>query len=62
MKLIQYILDRLSENSTWRGIILLLTAIGINLNPDQSAAITGAGLSVVGLINVFRKEGPKEQK
>jgi hypothetical protein len=62
MKLIEYILARLAENSTWRGIILLLTALGINLNPDQSGAIIGSGLSLVGLINVFRKDKIKEQR
>lgn len=61
MKFIEYVLARLSENSTWQGIILLLTGIGINIDPDQSTAIIGAGLSLVGLINVFRKEKSKEQ-
>jgi hypothetical protein len=55
MDAINYILDRLTENSTWRGIILLATAIGLKLDPDQQAAILAAGLALVGAINVFRK-------
>jgi hypothetical protein len=57
--MIDYILDRLSESSTWRGITLLATATGIVLSPEQVAAISAAGLALVGAINVFRKEGRK---
>lgn len=46
--------DRLGENSTWRGITLLLTVLGCKLNPDQQSSILAAGLAIVGLINVFR--------
>ena len=53
--LLEYILDRLSENSTWRGLLLLATSVGIAIEPSQAAAITAAGLGVIGLINVFRK-------
>ena len=55
MKALSYILDRLGENSTWRGIILLLTAVGVNLSPDMQGQIVTAGLSLVGMINVLRK-------
>jgi hypothetical protein len=57
--MIDYILDRLSESSTWRGITLLATAAGMGLSPEQAGAICTAGLAVVGMINVFRKEGKK---
>lgn len=50
------ILKRLSEQSTWRGIILLLTAFGIQMEPELQGHIMAGGLSLVGLINVFRKE------
>lgn len=55
MKL-QYILDRLKEQSTWRGIILIATAIGAKVEPDQAEAIIASGIAIVGLINVFRRE------
>lgn len=51
-----WILDRLSENSTWRGIILVLTAAGVQIAPDLANAIIATGLSVVGLINILRKQ------
>lgn len=55
MKIIETILERLSENSTWRGLILLATAFGLKLDPEMQTQILAAGLSLVGLINVIRK-------
>lgn len=50
------ILNYLSQQSTWKGLIGIATAGGIALSPDESAAIIAAGLALVGLINVFRNE------
>jgi hypothetical protein len=55
MKALLYILDRLAENSTWRGLILVGTAIGLKVEPEHQEAIVAAGLSLVGVINIFRK-------
>jgi hypothetical protein len=55
MKIVDIILTRLSENSTWRGIILVATALGVKLEPEMTDAILAAGLGLVGLINVLRK-------
>jgi len=49
------IVERLGENSTWRGFIFLATALGVHLEPELQGQIIAAGLSVVGLINVIRK-------
>lgn len=55
-----WILDRLSENSTWRGIVLILTATGIFVNnPNLPEAISAFGFATVGLINVIRKGSAK---
>jgi hypothetical protein len=50
-----FILERLTENSTWRGLVLIATALGVQFDPTQTNAIVTAGLALVGLINVFRK-------
>jgi hypothetical protein len=55
MKLINIALDRLSENSTWRGLILVATALGVKLDPELQNQILAAGLGLVGIINVLRK-------
>jgi hypothetical protein len=48
-----YLLDRLKEASTWRGITLLLTAIGVPLAPGVADMIISAGLAVAGLIGAL---------
>jgi hypothetical protein len=55
MKIVNVILERLSENSTWRGLLLIATAVGVKLNPELQNQIITTGLSAVGLINVIRK-------
>jgi hypothetical protein len=55
MNVINVLLGKLSENSTWRGLILIATAVGLKLDPEQANAIIAAGLAVVGLVNVLRK-------
>ena len=47
-----YILARAKEPSTWRGFILLLTAIGVPIAPAMADAIVSAGLAIAGLIGV----------
>jgi hypothetical protein len=45
-----YVLERMKEPSTWRGLVLLLTALGVPLAPGVSDAIIAAGLGLAGLI------------
>ena len=54
-----YVLARLGEPSTYRGIFALLTALGIALKPEQAAAITSVGLALIGAVNVFKKDAVK---
>lgn len=53
-----WLIARLSENSTWRGILMTATGLGIYIEPSKAAAITAGGLAAVGLINVFRQGAP----
>jgi hypothetical protein len=55
MKALFFVLDRLSENSTWRGLILVAVALGVKLEPELQNQIIAAGLGLVGTINIFRK-------
>jgi hypothetical protein len=52
--IINTILERLTDNSTWRGFILLATAAGLRLEPELQNQIIASGLALVGLINVIR--------
>lgn len=51
------IIRLLKEGSTWRGVVLLLTAIGVQIKPDLQAAIISLGLSVAGLLGVIVPDG-----
>jgi hypothetical protein len=50
-----YVLNQLSQSSTWRGLILIAGALGWQLSETHNEAIVAAALGLVGLINVFRK-------
>ena len=50
-----YIVARLSEPSTWRGIIYLLIAAGVKIDPTQIDSIVAVGLSLAGMIAVVSK-------
>ena len=55
MNIIEIILHKLGENSTWRGIILVSTALGVNIDPELQNHILAAGLGLIGIINIVRK-------
>ena len=45
-----YVLERLKEPSTWRGIVLLLTAAGVPMAPGVADLVVAVGLAVAGMI------------
>ena len=47
-----YIIARAKEPSTWRGLFLLLTAIGIPVAPQMADAIITIGLALAGAMGV----------
>lgn len=62
-KLLGYILDRLGENSTWRGIFGIVAASGIYEISDATAAkVTAAALLVISAINIFRQGAPTKSE
>lgn len=50
------IVNKLTEPSTIRGIIALLGAVGITVQPEYHEHIVAAVLALIGIINVWRKE------
>lgn len=54
-----WMLRRLREPSTWRGLIWLATVAGLSLRPDQAEAIVTAGMALAGLLGVFLADDPK---
>jgi len=54
--ILQYILDRAKEPSTWKGLAVVATSTGIAITPDQMNAVISIGLAVAGFIDVITKE------
>lgn len=61
-EMIEYLLQRLNEPSTWRGIIVILTGLGVALDPSQIEAIVATGLTIAGLIGAFTKDKIEPKK
>lgn len=54
--MLQFILERGKEASTWRGLVAIVTAAGVSLSPELSEAIVALGLAVIGILGVFTKD------
>lgn len=48
-----FIIARGKEASTWRGLVALVTAVGITLSPEQGEAIVAFGLAIIGVLGAF---------
>lgn len=53
--LFKWVIERLSEASTWQGIVVIATSAGARIEPELALQIATAGASVFGLINVIKK-------
>ena len=45
-----YVVARLKEASTWRGLIFIATAFGLQLAPAMQEAIVTAGIGLAGVV------------
>ena len=52
-----YLIEKLKEPSTWKGLVWLVTAFGVALSPDEKEAIAALGMALAGLIGVFVEKG-----
>lgn len=50
---LRYVVGRGRERSTWLGVISVLSALGVALNPDAIEAIVSVGMSVAGAIAIL---------
>jgi hypothetical protein len=56
MKIVEIIIARLKEKSTWAGLATIAALVGLKVDPSQLGAISTAVIGVIGLYEVFRKE------
>jgi hypothetical protein len=54
--MIEIILNRLKEKSTWAGLATIVALVGLKVSPDQLGAVSTAAIALIGLFEVFRKE------
>lgn len=52
----QYLINRMSERSTWRGLIFVLSALGVSIRPEIQDAIIVFGLALAGMVDAFMPE------
>lgn len=57
--IITYILNRLREVSTWRGIIMLVAGGWATKNPEQAEAIIPIAIALAGAIGAFLPDKKK---
>lgn len=55
-KILDVLLNYLTQESTYTGLTAILTAIGITLKPELASAIVTFALGVFGLIKVLVNE------
>jgi hypothetical protein len=56
MKIVEIIIARLKEKSTWAGLATVIALTGLKLDPEQLGAISTAVIGFISLYEVFRKE------
>ena len=49
------IIQKLKEESTWKGLIAIAMACGLQLDPELQNSILVVGLALMGLINIKSK-------
>jgi hypothetical protein len=50
----------LQQPTTWRGLVLIATALGAQLQPDLQEVIISIGLSIVGVLLVKDDNTPQK--
>ena len=58
VKPMNVLLHKLAEPSTIRGLLALLAACGVTVQPDYHEHIIAVFLALIGIINIWRKEKP----
>jgi hypothetical protein len=48
-----YVVNRAKEASTWRGVVMLLTAVGLKITPEMADAIISVGIAVAGAVGML---------
>jgi len=50
------VIERLKQESTWRGIISLIAVAGVQLSPENTEALVSLAVAAVSAINILKKD------
>ena len=53
---LNWLVDRIKEKTTWYGIVALVSAVGVTISPDLKEAIATAGIAIAGVIAAITAE------
>lgn len=53
---LEVIVERFSQESTWRGLTAVLMAAGVMIEPQKIEAIISTGLFIIGTINIAKNK------
>jgi hypothetical protein len=53
---VDFFLERLKERSTWTGVVLMLSSVGLTFHPELLSVVIAAGMAIAGLIEFFWPE------
>lgn len=57
----QYVINRLKEPSTWRGLIMIaVSAFGLHWSPESQESIVYAGIGLAGLLGTVLPDSWKK--
>ena len=58
--IVDIIVAKLKEPSTWHGLNIIVAAFGLNVAPELWQGIASVAMSVAGVVEVVRKEAPAQ--
>ncbi len=51
-----YLLERLTERSTWIGITAVISGAGISIAPELTNSVISMGMGVAGIISMVTRD------
>lgn len=52
-KIVDGLIDRMQTQDFWRGIVYVLTAVGIGISPENAATVVSVGLAISGVVHTI---------
>ncbi|MCT4575064.1 MAG: hypothetical protein N4A43_02285 [Alphaproteobacteria bacterium] len=56
------IMKQLKQPSTWRGLIVILTSLGISISPELTEHLVALAVAGFGAVEVIRNENKKKEE